>query len=78
MPSIEEARTYQFDAEEDAFREAGRSRVVAGGPRAVKKRLLDLLEASGADELMAMTGIHDHEERKRSYSRLATALEVGH
>ena len=37
--------------------------------------LLRMADASGADEIMAMTNIHDHDERKRSYDRVARALD---
>jgi hypothetical protein len=40
----------------------------------VKQRLMELVEAAGADEVMVMTHVHGHEERKRSYERLAEAL----
>ncbi len=74
FPSVEEARAYSFDAEELAFRDAGRGRIVAGGPERVRDALAAMIEASAADELMVTTTIHDHEERKRSYARLAEML----
>jgi luciferase family oxidoreductase group 1 len=74
MPSIEEARAYEFDSDEEVFRGAGRGRQIAGGPERVKARLEEMIRETGADEVMATSNIHDHEERKRSYSRLAEAL----
>jgi hypothetical protein len=35
-----------------------------------------MIEDSQADELMVTTAIHDHEERKRSYARVARVLGV--
>ncbi|MBX3191144.1 MAG: LLM class flavin-dependent oxidoreductase [Labilithrix sp.] len=74
MPSVEEARAYAFDAEEDVFRRASRARSVVGTPARVKETLRRLLDEAEADELMVVTYVHDHEERKRSYDRLADAF----
>jgi luciferase family oxidoreductase group 1 len=74
MPSVEEARAYRFDSEEDVFRLAARSRQIIGDPSRVGAVLSEMIEASRANELMVMTNIHDHAERKRSYERLASIL----
>ena len=76
MPSVEEARAYEFDSDEEVFRQAGRGRQIVGGPARVKERLHALIEETAPDELMVMSSIHDHEERKRSYSLVAEALGV--
>ncbi|MBP0494639.1 LLM class flavin-dependent oxidoreductase [Roseomonas indoligenes] len=44
---------------------------IVGGPDAVRKGLHDLIERTGADELMLTGHIHDIEARKRSYAILA-------
>ena len=75
MPSIEEACAYVFDAEEEVFRQASRGRHIAGGPGRVTETLRRMIAESEADELMVMSGIHDHEERKRSYDRLLEGLD---
>ncbi|MEV7399580.1 LLM class flavin-dependent oxidoreductase [Streptomyces sp. NPDC091267] len=49
---------------------------VIGGPEAVRDRLTSLIEASGADEVMALTNTFDPVERRASYRRLAEALDV--
>jgi luciferase family oxidoreductase group 1 len=72
MPSIEEARAYEFDADENVFRAASPGRHIAGGPERVRTMLAELVASTGADELMLTTAIHDHEERKRSYDRVAS------
>jgi hypothetical protein len=43
----------------------------------VRDALREMAEATGADELMAMSGIHDHVERKASCRRVADALGIG-
>jgi luciferase family oxidoreductase group 1 len=75
MPSIDEANAYQFDPEEEVLRHQSRTRHVVGDASRVADTLSKMLEASQADELMAMTHIHDHDERKRSYDRLLRALD---
>ncbi|WP_338665826.1 LLM class flavin-dependent oxidoreductase [Pararoseomonas sp. SCSIO 73927] len=44
---------------------------IVGGPDAVRRGLHDLIERTGADELMLTGHIHDLEARKRSYAILA-------
>src|SRR5690242_18967246 len=77
MPRVDEARAYAFDADEDALRSASRSMVIASGPKHVRLALREMIASSGAHELMVTTYIHDHEERKRSYDRLASLLIDG-
>lgn len=76
LPSVEEARAYPFDADEEAIRLANRARHVIGGPPRVADALRRLAEEARADELLVMTSVHDHDERKRSYERLARAVGV--
>ncbi|AKJ08810.1 luciferase [Streptomyces incarnatus] len=49
---------------------------VIGGPDTVRERLEALTEASGADEIMALTNTYDPGERRASYRRLAEALRI--
>jgi alkanesulfonate monooxygenase SsuD/methylene tetrahydromethanopterin reductase-like flavin-dependent oxidoreductase (luciferase family) len=51
-----------------------RTRLSVGSPDTVKARLLPLIEATGADELMVTTMLFDHTARKRSYELLAKAF----
>ena len=45
-----------------------------GGPAAVARQLTELAEATGVQELMVTTTVHDHADRVRSYELVA---EVG-
>jgi len=74
LPSVAEARTYVFDADEEKLRRLGRGRSVVGGPENVGRVLRALVAESGADEVMVTATIHDHAERKRSYDRILSAL----
>lgn len=74
MPSIEEARAYEFDADEEVFRASSRGGSLIGETARVADTLRAMVATSRADEIMVVTGIHDHDERKRSYERLAWAL----
>jgi luciferase family oxidoreductase group 1 len=76
FPSVDEARAYRFDAEEDTLRRLHRDRHVVGSPGRVRDELLSLVQASGADEIMITTHTHDHGERKRSYELVAEALRL--
>ncbi len=53
-----------------------RERLVVGGIDSVKARLLSLIEATRADELMITTMAYDHAARRRSYELLATAFAL--
>jgi len=77
MPSVEEARAYCFDAEEEVFRASSRERHVIGTPAVVAEVLSGMVERAGADEVMATSNIHDHEARKRSYTLVAKELGIG-
>ncbi len=71
LPSVAEARAYPYDADERALIAQQRAATVVGGPERVRGRLARLLEESGADELMITSSVHAHEERRRSYERIA-------
>ena len=73
-PSLEEARAYAFDEEEEALRAAGQGRMLIGETARVAEKVREIANKSGADEVMALTGVHDQNERKRSYDRLVAAL----
>jgi luciferase family oxidoreductase group 1 len=76
LPSVEEARAYRYDSQEEALRLFHRDRHIIGGPRRVRDEILSLAQAAAADEVMIMTHIHSHEARKRSYELVAGALGV--
>jgi luciferase family oxidoreductase group 1 len=61
----------------DRERLAGqRARLAVGSAITVKQRLLDLAEATRADELMITTMVYDHAARRRSYELLAEAFAL--
>lgn len=73
LPSVEEARAYRYSEHEEPLRRGRRSHVLVGGVAQVRERLAELVEVSGADELMVTTHVHDHAARKRSYELVAEA-----
>lgn len=46
-----------------------------GSPDTVRRRLTEVLDATGADELIATGQIHDHQARRRSFEILATVRD---
>ena len=48
---------------------------IVGSPTTVVEGLRDLLERTGAQELMVTTMVHDHEARLRSYDLVASAFD---
>ncbi len=76
LPSVEEARAYRYDEQEETLRRLHRNRHVVGSPARVRDEVRSLVQASGADEVMIMTHAHSHEARRRSYTLVAEALGV--
>lgn len=75
VPSPEIAVAWLADHPELAHGRAGR-RVVAGSPDTVRAGLTAAAVEYGADEVMLVNILHDHQARKRSYS-LAMAAMAG-
>jgi luciferase family oxidoreductase group 1 len=73
-PSVEEAEAYPYTPPEQAIAHHARRRAVVGAPDQVRKRLLEMAAAHGADELMVVTITHDPKARLRSYELLAEAF----
>jgi alkanesulfonate monooxygenase SsuD/methylene tetrahydromethanopterin reductase-like flavin-dependent oxidoreductase (luciferase family) len=77
LPSVEEALAYPYSDKERAAIARNRSRLFVGGPATVMQKLQPMIAASQADELMIITAVYDHDARKKSYSLLAEAFELG-
>ena len=71
LASPEDAANYDYTPVDRARIAQNRVRVSVGSPETVKARLLPLIEATRADELMVTTMTSDHDARKRSYELLA-------
>jgi luciferase family oxidoreductase group 1 len=74
LASPEEAAAYPYSPIDRERAKANRARVFVGGPAKVKERLMPLIEATEADEVMITSAIHSHEARKRSYELVAGAF----
>jgi luciferase family oxidoreductase group 1 len=59
-----------------AERSRGQRRAVVGTPDAVRAELEDVAAKYGADELIAVNILYDHQARRRSYELLAEAFEI--
>ena len=74
LPTPEEAAAYEYSPMEA---ETARSRVgsqIIGSPETVVAQMRELLDRTGADELMITTMIHSHDLRVRSYELVAAAV----
>lgn len=77
VPTVEEARNYPYTPEDRAAVKAyRRSTQIVGSPETVRAQLMELVEQTGAQEVMAMTMTHSHAARRRSYELLAQAFEL--
>ena len=77
LPSVEEALAYPYSDAEKAKIARNRSRLFVGSPATVREKLQPLIAQCQADELMVVTAMYDHEARKRSYSLLSDAFQLG-
>jgi alkanesulfonate monooxygenase SsuD/methylene tetrahydromethanopterin reductase-like flavin-dependent oxidoreductase (luciferase family) len=77
FPTPEEAAAYPYTTRERAIATDRVTNQVIGGPDTVRLKLDELLAATGADELMITTMVHDHGDRVRSYERVAELAGLG-
>jgi luciferase family oxidoreductase group 1 len=71
IASIEEALAYRFTPEEQAIADDFFQGAIIGGPDTVRAGLQQIVQETGADELMLSALLPDHRERLRSYQRIA-------
>jgi luciferase family oxidoreductase group 1 len=76
IPSPDEAVNYQYDAMEQRIAEAFLQIQSVGGPETVRRKLEELAERTRADEIMITSNIYSHEERKRSFERVAGVFDM--
>jgi luciferase family oxidoreductase group 1 len=76
LPSVEEALAHEYDPQEEALLRGMDKVILAGGPETIRARVEELVVATAADEVMVTTMVHDPEERRQSYARLADALGI--
>jgi alkanesulfonate monooxygenase SsuD/methylene tetrahydromethanopterin reductase-like flavin-dependent oxidoreductase (luciferase family) len=67
FPTPEEAAAHAFTEQEEKALTAFRSQQAHGSPASVVKRLAEVVEATGADELMLVTPVYSLADRLRSY-----------
>jgi luciferase family oxidoreductase group 1 len=76
LASPEEALAYPYTPIDRERIRHNRERLFAGSPQTVKERLIPLIAATGADELMITSMIYDHAARKHSYALMAEAFGI--
>jgi len=76
-PTPEEAAEHQFTPLERQIVKGWTGSHVVGSPETVRAQLEELVERTGADELMVTTMVHAHADRVRSYELLADVWGLG-
>ncbi len=71
FPSPEEAASHDFTPDEETVVSSIAKGHIFGSPETVKAGLRDLIERTGADELIISTMVFDPEDRLRSYELIA-------
>jgi luciferase family oxidoreductase group 1 len=74
LSSPEEAQAYPYSPVDRERIRINRGRLFVGSPSAVQARLMPMIEATGADEVMITSFIYDHAARKHSYELMAEAF----
>jgi luciferase family oxidoreductase group 1 len=74
FPTPEQAADFSFTPAQREWAEDRLDRQLWGSPARIRDQAAALVRATGADELMAVTMVHDHSRRLHSYELLATAL----
>ncbi|OUN00449.1 MAG: 5,10-methylene tetrahydromethanopterin reductase [Firmicutes bacterium ZCTH02-B6] len=77
LPSPQEASVYPFTEEERHIVSQHRSLAICGSPERVRAQLQRLADATGADEIMISSVIHDPAARQRSYRLVMEAFAAG-
>ena len=54
------------------------ARSIVGSPKTVREGIDALVAETGADELMIVSDIYDHQARLRSYELIASVMGVQH
>lgn len=76
VPSIEEAKAYEYTAEDlEILRESNQKQII-GTPAEVKAELEKLAELYQTDEFMILTITHDSEAKKKSYELIAKEFQL--
>ena len=73
-PTPEEAAAYQLTPSEKQLAKTVGSSSVIGSLSTVERRLTELVERTGANELMVTTMVHGHADRLESYRLVAELL----
>jgi len=76
LASPEQAAAYAYSPIDRERIARQRTRLIVGGIDAVTRRLLALIEATRADEVMITTMVYDHGARRHSYELLAKAFAL--
>ncbi|MFZ3576689.1 LLM class flavin-dependent oxidoreductase [Virgibacillus sp. DJP39] len=74
IPSVEEAISYAYTADERLLIERSKQKMVIGNPQAVKSQLKELKKLYNADELMIVTITHRSEAKLKSYELIAKEM----
>lgn len=76
LRSPAEVKAMPLSALERAQMQTVGARHFVGSPETIRERIMPLIEQTGADELMILTMVHDHEARIHSYDLLAEMFEL--
>jgi alkanesulfonate monooxygenase SsuD/methylene tetrahydromethanopterin reductase-like flavin-dependent oxidoreductase (luciferase family) len=72
LPSPQDAAAYPYTDDDRAEIAARAGSVLVGGPETVTRRLREVLDGTGTDEVMVTTPVYHHADRRLSYEMVAS------
>lgn len=76
LPTVAEASAHVYSDVEQHLLRLNADRLIVGAPASVHTQISRLVRATGVDEVMVTSFIHDHADRRRSYELLAEAFRL--
>ena len=76
IASPEEAAAYPYTPIDRERIAENRRRLMVGSPATIRAKLMPLVEATNADEVMVTTMVHDHAARRHSYELMAKEFDL--
>lgn len=74
IPSLQEARNYEFDSKERMTFSKKKQQMIIGNPQIVKQKLEEMVASYKADEIMIVTITGSPQDRMKSYQLISEAM----
>jgi len=76
IPSVEEAKKYDFSSEEHEKIDKMKRQMIIGNPEEVREQLINLHKQYNADEYMIVTIVHEEAAKLKSYQLVKEIVDT--